>query len=78
MAKSKHHIYISEDSINNIIRELNSLRDLILSEDDCDSRADILQEGIEEISYNISLLSEGVNYLSDEFFWRAQKVKECE
>jgi hypothetical protein len=78
MIKHRHHIYISEDSINNIVRELNSLRDLILNEEDCDSRADILQEGIEEISYNISLLSEGVNYLSDEFFWRAQKVKECE
>ena len=69
---------ISYKSLQNIIDELQGLKKLLLEERDIDEKDAILEEGTDEISYNIELLMEGIEYCSDEYSYLAKRIKECE
>lgn len=60
-------------SIENAVLELGALKKLIsiaMSKEEC---VRLAVDGIDEVVYNLSLISKGVTYISDEFQFRASR-----
>lgn len=67
---------VSRSSIQNLCSELRGLCLLVKSIESVEEKNETLESGMEEILYNISLLEEGVEYVSDEFQYLADRVRE--
>lgn len=73
---SKGRVIVSRASLKNLGRELSGLCDIVKSKDDPDDKNEALEAGIEEILYNIEMIVEGIEYVSDEFQFTAERLRE--
>jgi len=75
---SKGRVLVSRASLKNLRRELLGLAVLVKSREDCEEKDEALATGLEEILYNVEMLADGVEYVSDEYQYLAEHLKEVE
>lgn len=63
-------------SVCNSIKELRALKNILLSSSE-EERRELVEEGLDEIIYNLGLSLEGVEYVSDEYQFLEERYREC-
>jgi len=62
-------------SIENAIKELEAIK-YIYNGKEGEDREEFLEEALEEVSYNLGLAQQGVEYKSDEYQYLSESFKE--